>query len=191
MIREASRYFPNYNTLTVFERLELGFSSTFHGLFMALHIPSVFVLLLCVFLLISTIKRSPSILTKILSLCTVMLSLVLLFLGTKGALDFLDPPMNYKMNDALYHFSWKSDFAFLLFIVIFVAVLLNMTRKRESKCIVCFVLTLGLASRMLMGFSPTVWASGYRTFYILLISMVVVGYYVAFDGASIQNRSEN
>lgn len=31
---------------------------------------------------------------------------------------------------------------------------------------------------MIMGFSPTVWASGYRTFYIMFISFVIISFLV-------------
>ena len=70
----------------------------------------------------------------------------------------------------------------ILFIVIAICVLATVAFLLEDKLEVLkayLILGVGLGSRMIMGFSPTVWASGYRTFAIFFITIVIVTVMIA------------
>lgn len=172
LAREAARYFPGFAGLSLFQRAELGFSSTFHGLAAALCVPGVFFLGFCVFLAVTAWKRSLPVWAELLSLLPPAGIVILLCLRTRL------PLVNPKMGKAEYLFSWPLDLVFALLGLAAAITIFLLIRQKSDRPAAFFVLALGLASRVLMGFSPTVWASGYRTFYLLLLALIAVGYYI-------------
>lgn len=65
----------------------------------------------------------------------------------------------------------------LLFVVVIFSMVYSLFFCFENKFNFLFslgVLSIGFASRMLMGFSPTIWASGERTFLFFYFSMIMV-----------------
>lgn len=181
LAREAGRYFPGFQSLSLPQRLELGFSSTFHGLTMALSLPGVLFLIFCVFLAVMALRRPLRVWRKALSFVPAALT-VILFVFRKSS-----PLVNPKMAKAAYLFSWKTDLVFLLLACAVLAAVLQLIQNRGSRLAAFCALALGAGSRVLMGFSPTVWASGYRTFTILALSLLVAGYYIYCDDRSLAN----
>ena len=86
---------------------------------------------------------------------------------------------NYKMSKAIYSFEPVPD---ILFVIIAVCVLITVAILLKDKLEVLkafLLLGTGLGTRLIMGFSPTVWASGYRTFAIFIITMIIVAVMIA------------
>ena len=165
-LREAGRYFPDFPSLPLPARLELGFSSTFHGLAASLSLPCALFLCFCVFLAVMVIRRRLALWQKALSFLPGVMVIILLCL--RKAL----PLVNYKMAKAAYHFSWWLDLLFLALGCAVVIMVFTLIQRKQDRLRALLILGLGFASRLLMGFSPTVWASGYRTFYILMLALL-------------------
>ena len=171
MVREIGRYFPSFNELNVLQKIELGFSSTMHGLTIALRVPLAAFLAFTVFLAVISFKKKVHISARITSLVPVAFSVIC---AVYNAVKPIESVKNFRLTKAEYLFSPLFD---ILFAAVLICVLYTVAHIIKSKPLILTsytVLAAGMASRMLMGFSPTVWASGYRTFCIMIISFIIV-----------------
>ncbi len=168
MVRETGRYFPEFLSLNIFEKLELGFSSTFYGLTSQIYFTLAASLAFMVFLCVMSFKQGAKL--RLLSLVPPVSSVVLCFASPYifGELK------NYKMQKAVYSFEPMADVIFIIIGICVVISILSLVKSNSNKIYCTCVLVLGLGSRMMMGFSPTVWASGCRTFCIMLISFILI-----------------
>ncbi len=185
MVREIGRYFPEYATLNIFEKLELGFSSTFYCMTMKLSFASAAFIAFSGFLMFVAFKRSKSLVARILSVFPCVFAVVFSVISVTplGKTDFIEfftgGMQNYKMNKAVYSFEIVPD---IIFLIIAVCVLITVAILLEDKLEILkafLLLGTGLGTRLIMGFSPTVWASGYRTFAIFIITMIIVAVMIA------------
>ncbi len=194
--RSCAQYFPSFAELSIFQKIELGFSSTFYELTshcrQAYFIFLAFILLLAI---ITVIRKKPTI-YKSISLFSVLLVL-LTGIGNAVNLPFLriiyGNFKNYKMNLSEYTFAPLADLYYILLSILIIITIYNLIDKKQF-LLSAAVLILGVGSRMIMGFSPTVWASGYRTFFILVTAFIVVSSFVLDkfkEEQSAVQRSEN
>jgi len=86
-------------------------------------------------------------------------------------------PINYwdlvNVAPEMYHYIillFMSVFAFFLILMTFI-----LFRNSEQKWIAFLVLGAGIVSRIVIGFSPTVFASGSRTFLFIYVALVIYG----------------
>jgi len=171
MLRETSRYFPDFGNLSVLQKIELGFSSTMHGLTIDLRFTLAAFLAFTVFLAVISFKKKTHISARIASLVPVAFSVICPIYNTVKPFESI---RNFRMNKAEYLFSPLFG---ILFVLVLICVLYTVAHLLEDKILTLkafIILAAGMASRMLMGFSPTVWASGYRTFCIMIISFIIV-----------------
>ena len=166
IIRETHRYFPAFGELSLLQRSELGFTSTMHGLAASVSIPAVVFLVFCAAMLVVALRRPLPRWQK--ALCALPLLLTIVPQSVQRVLPITNPVMSH----AQYLFSPGTLALFLLLAAATVVSILTLT-PASRRILTAFVLVLGFGSRMLMGFSPTVWASGYRTFYLLLFAVGV------------------
>ncbi len=167
MVRETGRYFPEFLSLNIFQKLELGFSSTFYGLTSQIYFPLVISLGFMIFLCVMMFKNNEKL--KTLSLVPPVLSVILCF-----AFPYIfDGIKNYKMEKAVYSFEPAADLVFVLIGAVVILSIFTLVKNKGNRIYCLCVLTLGLGSRVMMGLSPTVWASGCRTFCIMLISFII------------------
>lgn len=178
MLRETARYFPTFSQLNVLEKVELGFSSTFYCLTMYVHLVWPAFLLFAFFLMQSVFRHHQGTASRLAAAFPFGFSLVfgLLSLLPERMTPFLSfvtgGLQNYGVGKASYAPAPMADFLFLL-VCGCVLYSLWLLLGRERFWGAFFALALGLGSRLLMGFSPTVWASGFRTFAILLLAFLV------------------
>ena len=78
------------------------------------------------------------------------------------------------MQKAVYSFEPVADLIFIIIGACVVASIFSLVKSKGNRIYCLCTLTLGLGSRVMMGLSPTVWASGCRTFAIMLISFVLI-----------------
>ncbi len=171
MIRETARYFPGFNKLNILQKIELGFSSTMHGLTISLGVPLAVFLAFTVFLAVVAFRKKAHLSARITSLVPIVFSAICAVYNIVKPFESIK---NFRMTKAMYLFSPLFD---ILFAAVLVCVLYTVAQIIKSRPLILTsytVLAAGMASRMLMGFSPTVWASGYRTFCIMVISFIVV-----------------
>lgn len=180
MVREIGRYFPEYGDLNIFNKLELGFSSTFYCMTMKLSFASVAFIAFSGFLAYTVFKASKNIFFRISALfpcvfATVFSVISVTPLKNTDVVNFITGGMqNYKMNKAVYSFEFVPDIIFVLTAVCVLVSLAVLFKDKLEVLKVYLILAVGLGTRLIMGFSPTVWASGYRTFAIFIITMIIV-----------------
>ena len=181
MAREIARYFPEFESLTLFNKIELGFSSTFYGMTMRGTWAAIGFIAFSAFLAVTVFIFKKSIFQKVVAVFPCLFAIVftiLSFTPVKYNSIFLLLTGKSK-NTEFYLFEPVPD---ILFIVIAICVLATVAFLLEDKLEVLkayLILGVGLGSRMIMGFSPTVWASGYRTFAIFFITIVIVTVMIA------------
>lgn len=173
-VRESGRYFPDFDKLNIFEKTELGFSSTFYCMTMETRFAFAGFIVFASFLAVMCFKKKKSILIKALSCVPVVYSLVFgvasLFTESSIAGDL----KHFRMTKAFYSFEPVVDIIFIIILVVLMFCIWNLLEDMGQKLFAESAFLLGLGSRMLMGFSPTVWASGYRTFCIMFISFIYI-----------------
>ncbi|MBR4051281.1 MAG: hypothetical protein IKK09_12355 [Clostridia bacterium] len=176
MLRETARYFPGFGSLNIFEKAELGFSSTFYCMTMELRLAFVGFIIFALFLAVCGLRLNIKPALKAASVFPFVFSLGF------GALALVKPEwvkavcggmVNGGVGKADYVFSPVSDLLFLLVLICFAVSVVSLLKTKTSRMISALILAAGFGSRILMGFSPTVWASGYRTFAILFVSFIL------------------
>lgn len=185
MVREIGRYFPRYGELNIIEKLELGFSSTFYCMTMKLSFASVAFIAFTVFLAFTVFKVSKNICLRISALFPCVFAVIFSvisvtpFSNSDFVAFFTGGMQNYKMSKAVYSFNVIPDIIFLI-IAVCVLITIAFLFKDKLEVLKAFLLLgTGLGTRLIMGFSPTVWASGYRTFAIFIITMIIVAVMIA------------
>lgn len=171
MVREAGRYFPEFPELNIFQKAELGFSSTFYNMIMYPHLSYAAFLAFTAFICFCCLKYTDGKTEKIAGFLPVAATVVF------GALSFVPSfTLGYKpylLDKAVYKFA---VIPYLIYIPVIAAILFSLFKLLgKTKFFAAFALLfVGLASRMIMGFSPTVWASGQRTFFIMFIAFIAI-----------------
>ena len=197
MEREISRYFPSFLQLSVWNKVELGFSSTFYCLTMDAAYASVAFLVFTLFLAVAVFRKSSKISFRITAIFPPAFTVFFVISGLLPAkavpfLSYVTGGMHqYLVAKATYSFAPLRD---LLFIAVCICVLcsIGMLMCGKQARLTAFVtLAAGLGSRMMMGFSPTIWASGYRTFHIMLLTFLFCAIMILNQNPQLFIRKEN
>lgn len=175
MVREIGRYFPDFESLNIFQKIEMGFSSTFFSMIMKVNFASVAFLIFTATVSFVILKSKAKIFQKIISLIPV---LSVIALSVTNEIFNFSKMQNFKMTKAQYQFDFTADIFYVVIIAIIIYELYILIDNKIDLIKSLFVLVLGLGTRMVMGFSPTVWASGYRTFAIMIISFIIVAVFI-------------
>ena len=177
MLRETARYFPDFGELNILEKAELGFSSTFYCMTSEIRLAFVGFTAFALFLAVCGLKYCRKNSIRAVSVLPLAFSLVF------GVLSLIEPEwikavcggmVNGGVGKAEYVFSPVSDLLYLIALICIVISVLSLLKAKSSRMISVLILSAGFGSRMLMGFSPTVWASGYRTFAILFVAFILI-----------------
>lgn len=175
-ISETATWFPDYASFGLFTKVELGFSSTLYQMFYQFDT--------CFFLLAFTIAVYAFVMSKKLYV-RIVAAVPLVAVCILGLLPKLVPsaavPLAFLLDcmtpsgtNPLSTGSFVPVTVLgLLFLCLLAGVWLS-GRKTDEKLFCVYILLLGLATRWIMGFSPTVWASGNRTFFFMYFSFVTV-----------------
>lgn len=175
---EVKRWFPDYETLTFFRKVELGFSSTFKNLYLDNYI--VFIL----FSLLIAVTGYKIFKSFQLVFSSLPFIAVLIFGFFKDVFGKQIPVVDFIINSftnygTIFQLNsprtWVADIFLIIItlcIIISMFYLLHDDSNRFVKII--FILCLGSITKMMMAFSPTVWASGSRTSIFLLYCINLV-----------------
>lgn len=179
VLQETQTWFPTYPELSVFNRAELGFSSMMKSLFLK---PNLTVLALCLVLLAVGVKH------KKWRTC-VCASVPFLFALVFGAVGYLfsDAPVLRDVQGWVTNVgigvrldaptTWLILLIFVGLLVCILVAIYDATVDKNLFWTFFILLGLGAASRIALGFSPTVWASGERTCCYLYAAMTTVSVY--------------
>lgn len=178
--RKASEYvcFPTYDMLGVVDKLDIGFFTTIHMIMVK---ENALLLTMCLGLAVGIWLKYKITFYRCLSAYPVIvLSLlgplrnVLLKIDVRAERILKEIPYNGLISVNVGIDERTQFFLFTtVFIAIFIEIVLFHDDIREL-IFSYFFLIVGLLSRIMMGFSPTVYGSGTRTFELLYLCMAIV-----------------
>ncbi len=177
MLRETARYFPDFGALSIFERAELGFSSTLYCMTAEVRLAFAGFVLFAAFIAVYGIKILRKPFLKATSAFPLVFSLGM------GTLSLIKPEWikaicggleNGGIGKARYVFSPVADLLFACVLACVLTGVFSLVKTKQSRLVCALIMAAGFGSRILMGFSPTVWASGYRTFAILFVCFILI-----------------
>lgn len=185
-ISEISTWFPEYAQFSFFGKLELGFSSTLYHYVME---PNMLVLVFIVlmFVAIWTRKeRSDMMLfgAGVLLICVLIFSTLGSFFEQwipavaeiRGALT-----TNGTLINPASFITWIPDLILLAISVLMLVMLYHSFDNKKLALLNVIILFSGFCSRLIMGFSPTIWASVDRTFIFMYFAIILCCVYLGLE----------
>lgn len=183
-IREQAKFFPTFDMLDVIDKAELGWSTTIKWLLIDNNAFLIFTL--CMMSWLIWRKYSETVF-RVISLIPVAATLIC---GTfSDSLGKLFPftiafsydigfygsftPINPELRRVVFQFAF-----FLMVVFCIVAELMLLHNKVEGFIADIVLIAAGTASRVAMGFSPTIYASGVRTFVPFIVCIIAVSVHI-------------
>lgn len=176
---EIAAWFPDYNTLSPFNKLELGFSSTIAKFIFQ---PNLFFIMLSLLIFAVTIIKHKNKTLRVISGVPFVCSIVLGVFAYVISKVFPNIP-NIVTSVTKYGTITKDNYHLIqsyipivLLASIGICFLISLYfcfEDKNKKILVMFIALLGIASRIVMGFSPTIWASMDRTFIYMYFSLII------------------
>lgn len=170
-------YFTNYDSLSFINKIDLSWSSTFKAIFFDFHVLYiVFLLIVTTFLFV----KSGSWISKIVIFFPIAVQgyyllskLNIIHIKTLDAVynQFIETGTAFNLNSPA---SWTVHIMIIIILTIIVASLFIIAISLQEFLIMTGLLTLGVISKMILGFSPSVWISGERVLTILLYFLLLV-----------------
>lgn len=185
---EINKWFPKYKNFNFVNKLDLGISSFGKPFFLDTNI--LFLLLFFIVFFLSY-KKCQNYYIRILAALPLFLNLIIFFGNTMGqSFTYVNGNKRSMIWDSnnlgniftrfgtklsIYHpGTWVATFIVLgLLLCLIIGIYISFDDKKSAVFLVVLMM-MGFCSRLIMGFSPTVWASGMRTYYILFIVVAII-----------------
>lgn len=173
-------WLPLFPTLSSIKKVELGFSSTLGHFYFSFNI---LILVLLMLLLLIYINQKREIICMVIG-APIGLMVALMLKDTDlgkvypGIQKISTSVTLYGTNIIFGDLqSWIPD---IILMAVSITILLGimLVSKNQGRWIIIGILMLGVLSRIIMGFSPTIWASGERTYLFLYESIICVCLYL-------------
>ncbi|MBP3415644.1 MAG: hypothetical protein J6L81_10680 [Clostridia bacterium] len=185
-----TRWFPDFDKMSVFRKAELGFSSSLYefvmgkSLSMSTQLGSADIInfifaAFCILLAVSVYKNNRNMWVRAASLvpvvCTAVFGVFGTYIGTYvGWVSDVREAMT-AYGTGISFSSIKSFVPDLILGLVCVGVCVSLWFAFKDKLwslFMIFIAGLGLGTRILMGFSPTIWASQSRTFIFMYFAII-------------------
>ena len=179
-IIETTTWYPSYESFNILKKISLGIISTFY--FLNYRFNFVVLVLLLLFPIISVLNKT-KITNKIISLIPILIYI----LSSLSVLNidvyivnlfekikiFKDPVSDIYLNKTLI-------FSLFISLIFFITILINICTifKSNKKILISLIYLAGLATRLIMSFSPTLYASSMRTFIFFDFSLIIIIYFL-------------
>lgn len=176
-LAEIGRWFPDYNNISLLRKIELGFSSSLFEFIMNRNL--IFTMFCVILLLCMVISNKNKLFRSIASIPLIsglVFGIFSKFFGEifPGILDIKNSMTPYGTGIILSSVkTWIPD---LILIIVCLSVLFSLYIIFDDKkyaLLNIFIILLGFGSRFLIAFSPTIWASGSRTFLPMYFSLII------------------
>lgn len=169
---ETQNWFPEYPELSYLTRLEIGFAATGYQLVMRTN--WLFILFAVLLYLASKANKNKNVWA-----CWIPLGLSLVMGPFSGVLKGFSGQLSFSkllsLEDRLtktgtlpYPVTWMSIMPDLLLLLSFLCIVyhgLQVFSNRNKSRLMLLIIVTGLMSNVVLGFSPTIWASGVRISY--------------------------
>lgn len=177
-IAEADKFFPDYETLSIVDKFELGFSSSMYEFIFRCN--PIFIVI-GILLIVGVFMKYKNVFYRLIS--TVPL-LCQLFLGViceqfiEGRLHIAIFANRIESDGTITSGNYYRFVSYIPMIIIFIVsicliVSIYLLFGNSNKTVVSIALLFGgLGARMVVAFSPTVWASLNRTFTVMYFALI-------------------
>ena len=190
---EIIRWFPDFNMLNSIDKLHF---ETVETLAVFFRWPNYILVILCILVFINIwSKKNMSLWYALCALCPIATSLWLTKYNVQIVPTKYDAvPFLTKDLLTLQNFDVIQSYIPLLVLLITVALLsvslYAVFGESKETILVYLILAIGICSRKVMAFSPTLYASGGRTFLFLYVCIIIITIMVWSKTTDIMKRSE-
>lgn len=178
--QEAQRWMPEYMNFTFWDKLSIGITDTINGLFVR---ESFLCLLFAIAVSMAVFARTKLLLLRCVSLLPVLFMTGIRFLPQllQNEFGYLEGSLEYMLTPgrggqiAFANMEQETIIGLLMWLAVFACLIISVYITCESIQEMIFysiVLGSGLATRAVVGFSPSVYVSGSRTFYFLDVLII-------------------
>lgn len=176
--KEVANWFPDFGDLTIFRKIELGFSSTVRHLFFDREIiPLLFSIVLALLMIYYLkLKKAPRILSA-LGFIPLIISIIFGFNDiwkfpavTNVLALFNGHGTAFSLSDLS---TWSADIILFGTLICVVISLIYLQGFNIHGLFSVLLILAAIIVRMMMGFSPTIWASATRT-YIFTYGIIIL-----------------
>lgn len=175
---EIATWFPGFANLSFFTKLEMGYSSTLYHYIME---TNLFFSLFCTVLLITVFLTTQNSACRVVSVIPLAASIIMgpfssVFAEVLPNLTALKGFMTETGTGLQWTRTsyWIPDGLITCVLLCVLASIFLAFKDKKKAALAIYLLLVGLASRWVMGFSPTIWASGTRTFIFTYFSFITV-----------------
>lgn len=170
---ETETWFPEYANFGIIEKTKCGIYLLISSCFGSLNIPYI---IFSIIVMIEIIKKYKNFIIRTISIIPVIAGTAFTVFSPITANIF---PVLYTVNDVIMNgfnametrLIWLLVYSMILVCLLISVVLVF--KKNWKTFILILVLGAGFASKFIMGFSPTVFASGTRTTFIMICSFII------------------
>ena len=182
LFKETTKWFPDYNLLNFMDKFILGFTTTI--LSYILNFDAIFITF-CLFISISVWKKYNKALYRLMSLTPLFFSvffnlyqkIICRTIPSLTSMYVQYPGKVFLKNIDIINFNHLSSYFSLIIGAITVGAIFFsiflIFRNSKTGWLCLMVFSIGFSSRVVMGFSPTIFASGLRTYTFLYFSLII------------------
>lgn len=186
--KEIINWFPEYKDFGLANKIDLGLSSFGKPFFFDFNILFFLFFALLFFLIY---KKNENYYLRLISSIPLILNLIIYFGNTQqqGFLNVAENSSTMIWNsdklDILFSRygtgvsfthpkTWLATLVIISLVLCVITSLYLIFKNKKMALFVILLFLMGMFSRFIMGFTPTVWASGIRTYYLLYMVMAIL-----------------
>ena len=178
-ISETATWYPAFKSFRLIEKTYLGFASTFVNSVYIINLP---LLVLSILLSIFIFKKTKQEIIRAISIIpTLLFTLISIFPNILNSIfphvySFIQSCEIYGNSINNISVGLQSISIFGIGVVFYASILYLIFKvfDKNEKWLYCLIVLAGLSSRIIMGFSPTLYASSMRTFIFYDFSIIIV-----------------
>ena len=176
---ELVDHFPTYKTMDLIDKMDMGLSTTLHWLIVG---GNILFLVICSLLVFEIFQQYTNKIYRIIALFPVVLCLALGPMASIVSVVFPQFSMLTQNVDMLGSFTIASSgegigmlqfFIFLCMCLALIVCMLLLNNSVTGLIVDLTVILAGVGSRLMMAFSPSIYASGERTFTTLAVFFMI------------------
>lgn len=179
IIEETATWYPSYANFGLIDKLFLGLVSTFYY---CVYEVNILILIFSILLSIFIFKKGKNEIIRFISLIPILVYCSFTFFPSiiksifPHVYELINGAKIYGLSPESLSLSLQSLFIFAVSVIFFVSLLFSIYKLfgKKNNYLMSLVFLAGLFSRIILGFSPTVFASGMRTFIFFDFSIIIV-----------------
>ncbi len=177
---EIKTWYPEYSNFNVITKSFLGFVTTILNM---VCYPNLIIISIVGLLPLLNLFKEKKLLWKWFSFLPL---LIIIFAGNHFSIfsnfSFITNHLHeYLTKVEEVTLCKKSILSFVVSISFLIPIIVSIYRLFDKKYLLLLILGAGLMTRMILGFSPTIYASGIRTFLFLDFSLIILLLYIIMD----------